>query len=108
MSSRALDTGFRGAVLLRAGYYRVAGPLRIQAGGVVLRGEGIVGKDLDQRALGVRERDGLGDAGRNSVPALGFDAVLGKLAHKVTEVAARRDLEGELGKRIGSAGQALG
>ena len=42
VSSRPLDVaGFRGAVLLRAGYYRVAGPLRIQASGVVLRGEGM-------------------------------------------------------------------
>ncbi|HET9942729.1 MAG TPA: hypothetical protein VFR05_05275, partial [Terriglobia bacterium] len=40
VSSRPLDTnGFRGAVLLRAGYYRMAAPLRIQASGVVLRGE---------------------------------------------------------------------
>jgi hypothetical protein len=42
VSSRPLDAaGFRGAVLLRAGYYRVAGPLKIQASGVVLRGEGM-------------------------------------------------------------------
>ena len=42
MSSRPLDsTGFRGAVLLRAGYYRMAGPVRIQASGVVLRGDGM-------------------------------------------------------------------
>src|SRR5688572_22212328 len=34
-------SGFRGAVLLRAGYYRIATPLRIQASGVVLRGEGM-------------------------------------------------------------------
>jgi hypothetical protein len=41
VSSRPLDAaGFRGAVLLRAGYYRVAGPLKIQSSGVVLRGEG--------------------------------------------------------------------
>ena len=33
--------GFRGAVLLRAGYYRMAMPLRIQASGIVLRGEGM-------------------------------------------------------------------
>jgi hypothetical protein len=33
--------GFRGAVLLRAGYYKMAMPLRIQASGVVLRGEGM-------------------------------------------------------------------
>jgi hypothetical protein len=42
LSSRAPDAqGFRGAVLLRAGYYRIATPLRIQASGVVLRGEGM-------------------------------------------------------------------
>jgi hypothetical protein len=33
--------GFRGAVLIRAGYYRMATSLRIQASGVVLRGEGM-------------------------------------------------------------------
>ena len=33
--------GFRGALLLRAGYYRIATPLRIQVSGVVLRGEGM-------------------------------------------------------------------
>src|SRR5688572_14810238 len=42
LSSRAPDAqGFRGAVLLRAGYYRIATPLRIEASGVVLRGEGM-------------------------------------------------------------------
>jgi hypothetical protein len=41
-SSLAPDArGFRGAVLLRAGYYRMATPLRIQQSGVVLRGEGM-------------------------------------------------------------------
>jgi hypothetical protein len=41
-SARTPDAnGLRGAVLLRAGYYRLATPLRIQAGGVVLRGEGM-------------------------------------------------------------------
>jgi hypothetical protein len=42
VSSRTPDAGgVRGAVLLRAGYYRLATPLRIQASGVVLRGEGM-------------------------------------------------------------------
>ena len=42
VSARPLDAaGFRGAVLLRAGYYRVAAPLTIRASGVVLRGEGM-------------------------------------------------------------------
>ena len=33
--------GFRGAVLLRAGYYKMATPVKVQASGVVLRGEGM-------------------------------------------------------------------
>jgi hypothetical protein len=41
VSARPLDAnGIRGAVLLRAGYYRMATPLRIRASGVILRGEG--------------------------------------------------------------------
>ena len=40
VSALPLDkSGFRGAVLLRAGYYKMAMPVRIQASGVVLRGE---------------------------------------------------------------------
>jgi hypothetical protein len=42
LSSRKPDTnGFRGAVLLKAGYYRMATPVRIQSSGVVVRGEGM-------------------------------------------------------------------
>jgi hypothetical protein len=42
VAARPVDAGgFRGAVLLRAGYYRISTPLRIQASGVVLRGEGM-------------------------------------------------------------------
>ena len=42
VSARPLDAGgFRGAVLLRAGYYRITAPLTIRASGVVLRGEGM-------------------------------------------------------------------
>jgi len=42
VSSLPLDNnGFRGAVLLRAGYYPLATSLQIQASGVVLRGEGM-------------------------------------------------------------------
>src|SRR4051794_2252076 len=42
VSALPLDkSGFRGAVVLRAGYYKMATPIRIQASGVVLRGEGM-------------------------------------------------------------------
>jgi hypothetical protein len=42
VSALPLDAnGFRGALLLRAGYYRMALPVTIAASGVVLRGEGM-------------------------------------------------------------------
>jgi hypothetical protein len=42
VSALPLDkNGFRGAVLVKMGYYKMATPLRIQASGVVLRGEGM-------------------------------------------------------------------
>lgn len=42
VSALPLDAnGFRGAVLIKHGYYKMAQPLRISAGGVVLRGEGM-------------------------------------------------------------------
>jgi len=42
VSALPLDKfGFRGAVLIKMGYYKMATPLRIQASGVVLRGEGM-------------------------------------------------------------------
>ena len=42
VAARALDAGgFRGAVLLKGGYYRMATPVKIEASGVVLRGEGM-------------------------------------------------------------------
>jgi hypothetical protein len=42
VSSRTPDAnGFRGAILFRSGYYKMATPVRVQASGVVLRGEGM-------------------------------------------------------------------
>lgn len=40
VSKLPMKNGFRGAVLLKAGTYNIAGTLRIQASGIVLRGEG--------------------------------------------------------------------
>ena len=41
VSMRSMDSnGFRGALLLKRGTYRVSGTLRIETSGVVLRGEG--------------------------------------------------------------------
>ena len=42
VSALPLDAnGFRGALLLKAGYYRMALPIFVRASGVVLRGEGM-------------------------------------------------------------------
>ncbi len=49
----AIDgAGFHGAVLLKKGRYRLSGPLKITAGGVVLRGEGDGEKDTVLVATG--------------------------------------------------------
>ena len=57
-----MPDGFRGAVLLRAGYYRLATPLRIQASGVVLRGEGM--GDTGTVLIGTGTRPTAAGAGR--------------------------------------------
>jgi hypothetical protein len=48
--------GFRGAVLLKAGEYRIAGQIHIRASGVVLRGEGIGPTGTVLRATGTDQR----------------------------------------------------
>ncbi|MFP4248759.1 MAG: hypothetical protein ACLFU7_03810 [Armatimonadota bacterium] len=64
------DAGFRGAVLLRAGEYDIAGSLRIGADGVVLRGEGQGEDGTVLRATGAGQRTLiklLGDGSRQEV-----------------------------------------
>ena len=65
VSSRPLDAGgFRGAVVLKAGYYKMATPVMIRAGGVVLRGEGM--SDTGTILIGTGTgRSGAGGAGNN-------------------------------------------
>jgi hypothetical protein len=64
VSSRAPDAnGVRGAVLLRAGYYRMASPLRIQASGVVLRGEGMGDSGTMLIGTGTGRTDGAAGGG---------------------------------------------
>lgn len=56
VARRAPDaSGFRGAVLLRKGVYRIEGSLAIRAGGIVLRGEGAEG-GTTLRATGKKQR----------------------------------------------------
>jgi hypothetical protein len=71
VSSRAPDaSGFRGTVLLRAGYYRMATPLRIQSSGVVLRGDGM--GDTGTILIGT----GTGRAGGPGGPGAGSQGTL--------------------------------
>ncbi len=64
VSARPRDAaGLRGAVLLRAGYYRMATPLRIQASGVVLRGEGVGDTGTVLIGTGTGRTEGAGPGG---------------------------------------------
>jgi hypothetical protein len=94
-ASRAGADGARGAVLLAPGRFRVAGALRLRAGGVVLRGSGsdrttVVATGQGRRALieiGADEPPRLGEPSRvtdETVPAgaltLGVESVEGLAA----------------------------
>jgi rhamnogalacturonyl hydrolase YesR len=46
--------GFRGAILLKAGHYRVASTLTVRASGIVLRGEGQTAADTHLQATGTQ------------------------------------------------------
>jgi hypothetical protein len=73
ISSRPLDAGgFRGAVLLKAGYYRMATPIRIQASGVVLRGEGMGDTGTILVGTGTGRAAGGGPAGGGNQGTLVF------------------------------------
>ncbi len=64
VSARPRDaSGLRGAVLLRSGYYRIATPLRIQASGVVLRGEGMGDAATVLIGTGTGRAEGAGPGG---------------------------------------------
>ena len=74
VSALPLDkNGFRGAVLLRAGYYKMATPVRIQASGVVLRGEGMgdVGTILIGTGTGRAPAPAAGAPGATAAPGRG-------------------------------------
>jgi hypothetical protein len=75
VAALAPDTdGFRGALLLRAGYYRMATPVRVRTSGIVLRGEGMG----DTGTLLVGTGNGRGAAGAprgpSSLVAIGGEA----------------------------------
>ena len=62
------EDGLRGAVLLTRGQYEVAQTLRIQTGGVVLRGEGQYGNGTVITATGTIQRNALEIIGFDSTP----------------------------------------
>ena len=69
-SARTPDaSGLRGAVLLRAGYYRLATPLRIQASGVVVRGEGM--GDTGTVLVGTGTGPATGGGGQSTLVLIG-------------------------------------
>ena len=79
IAALTLDTnGFRGALLLRAGYYKLAAPLRIDASGVVLRGEGmadtgtvLIGTGTGRPPVPAADAPAAGAAAPTSAPAAG-------------------------------------
>ena len=72
VSALPLDkSGFRGTVLLKMGYYKMATPITIQASGVVLRGEGMGDTGTILIGTGNPRADAGGGAGRGrSLPTL--------------------------------------
>jgi hypothetical protein len=90
VSSRPLDAnGLRGAVVLRAGYYRLATPLRIQSSGVVLRGEGM--SDTGTLLIGTGTgRTGAGPGGGPGAAAQGTLVLVGGAAGITTQDQTRQ------------------
>ena len=69
VSERALDAdGFRGALLLKRGEYRIGGTLHVRASGVVLRGEGAGEEGTVLIATGKGQRTLIAFAGRGRGP----------------------------------------
>ncbi|MEO8315098.1 MAG: hypothetical protein ABI645_09910 [Pseudomonadota bacterium] len=93
MSALPLDaSGFRGALLLRAGNYRLASSLRIRASGIVLRGEsmGDTGTILVGTGNG-RAAAGAGGPGRGSSALVAIAGDTGVVADEAT----KRDIADE-------------
>jgi hypothetical protein len=92
LSSRPLGPdGFRGALLLRAGYYPLATPLRIQASGVVLRGEGMG----DTGTILIGTRTGRTEGGGPGAGALGTLITIGGASGPVPQEATRQTVADE-------------
>ena len=85
--------GFRGAILLRAGTFRVAGQLRITASGVVLRGSGVAQTTILAEEIGRRTLIQVGSAVDPEVGEaipVSAEAATGTRVLKVASVATFR------------------
>lgn len=77
VSALPLDaSGFRGAILLKAGWYNLEKPLYVKASGVVLRGEGMsdIGTILFGKTPKERPQQGPGRGGRPALINIAGDA----------------------------------
>ena len=77
------ESGFRGAILLRMGYYKMASGVNISASGVVLRGEGMG----DTGTMLVGTGTGRAPAVAGAAPARGAQPTLIKIAGAASWVA---------------------
>jgi hypothetical protein len=59
----------------------------------VILGKRIVGKNVNQRALGIAEHDRLGDTGRHPARPLAGDAMLCESARDLRQIASGGDLK---------------
>src|SRR5688572_7284730 len=92
VSARARDaSGLRGAVLLRSGYYRMATPVRIQASGVVLRGEGMGDAGTVLIGTGTGRVEGAGPGGGGQGTLVTIAGATGATAREDTRQAVADD-----------------
>jgi len=91
VSALPLDkSGFRGAVLMKMGYYKMATPISIQASGVVLRGEGM--GDTGTILIGTgNPRANSGGPGRGQPTLVKIGGVAGWVAQDETRQAVVDD-----------------
>ncbi|MEO8593976.1 MAG: hypothetical protein ABI759_11705 [Candidatus Solibacter sp.] len=120
VSAMPLDkNGFRGAVLLRAGYYKMATGVTIKASGVVLRGEGmgdigtILVGTLPAAAAAAAAAPGGAPVGAPGAVAGGSGGAVAAQGGRAGEVAnanqaGRGGAAGDPGGRGGGAGGAAG
>jgi hypothetical protein len=92
VSARARDaSGLRGAILLRSGYYRMAMPVRIQASGVVLRGEGMGDAGTVLIGTGTGRVEGAGPGGGGQGTLVTIAGATGATAREDTRQAVADD-----------------